>query len=148
MPWLTTGCYGEYDSHWVEPIVLEALMNGAGGILYFQFSYFADSPLDFYYHALAVMKLAPYEDLLINGEYSEVRDRTGKMLCSMVRRGNELLLLAGNYLRAEPSTAVMLPFCKAKVLDLNTGKSFAAGREFKFRVDPGKFGLFHITAVK
>ena len=32
---MTTGCYGEYDSHWVEPMVLEALMNGAGGILYF-----------------------------------------------------------------------------------------------------------------
>ena len=145
MPWLTTGCYGEYDSRWVEPIVLEALMNGAGGILYFQFSYFADSPLDFYYHALAVMKLAPYEDLLINGEYSEVRDRTGKMLCSVVRRGNEMLLLAGNYLKAEPSTAVTLPFGKAKGLDLNTGKSFSADREFEFRVEPGRFALFHIT---
>lgn len=146
MPWMTTGCYGEYDSHWVEPMVLEALMNGAGGILYFQYAYFADSPLDFYYHAMAVMKLAPYEDLLTCGEYSQVRDRTGKMLCSLVRRGNEMLLLAGNYFKTQPKTAVTLPFEKAEVLDLNTRKRFAANRDFEFNVKPGKFGLFYIKA--
>ena len=146
MPWMTTGCYGEYDSHWVEPMVLEALMNGAGGILYFQYAYFADSPLDFYYHAMAVMKLAPYEDLLTHGEYAEVKDRTGKMLCSMVRRGNELLLLAGNYFKTQPSTSIMLPFEKAEVLDLNIRKRFASNREFEFDVKPGEFGLFYIKA--
>ncbi|MBO5924210.1 MAG: hypothetical protein J6Q81_06815, partial [Lentisphaeria bacterium] len=73
LPWLSTGCYGEYDSYLVEPIVLEAFMNGAGGVLNYAFNHFADSPLDFYYHALAVMKLAPYEELLLKGEYPEVK---------------------------------------------------------------------------
>ncbi len=147
-PWLTTGCYGEYDSYLVEPIVLEALMNGAGGTLNFQFRYFTDSPLDFYYHALAVMKLAPYEDLLINGEYSGIESGNDKMLYSMVRRGDEMLLLAGNYFKAAPETVVTLPYGEAEVLDLNTRKSFSASRNFRFNVEPGRFRLFFIKAKK
>ena len=67
------------------------------------------------------------------------------MFYSAVRRGNEMLLLVGNYYKASPATCVTLPFGKAKVLDLNTGKSFSAPKEFRFEVEPGKFSLFYIT---
>ena len=144
MPWLSTGCYGEYDSYLVEPIVLEALMNGAGGILNYAFGYFTDSPLDFYYHAQAIMKLAPYEELLAQGEYPDCKGTNDKMFYSMVKNGNEMLLLVGNYYKAAPATCVTLPYGKAEVLDLNTQKSFSTGKDFKFNVEPGKFSLFYI----
>ena len=144
LPWLSTGCYGEYDSYLVEPIVLEAFMNGAGGVLNYAFNHFADSPLDFYYHALAVMKLAPYEELLLNCEHPEITGSNDKMFYSMAKRGNELLLLVGNYYRANPETTIKLPFAQASVLDLNTKEKSTAGSEFKINVEPGKFNLYYI----
>ncbi len=143
MPWLSTGCYGEYDSWIVEPIVLEALMNGANGILNFSFGYF-DTPLDFYYHALAVRKLAPYEEILLNGKFIDMTGTNSKMFYSMVQKGDEMLLLVGNYFKEAPATMVTLPYSKAEVLDLNTRKKFTADKNFKFNVEPGKFSLFHI----
>ncbi len=146
LPWLSTGCYGEYDSYLVEPIVLEAFMNGAGGVLNYAFNHFADSPLDFYYHALAVMKLAPYEELLIKGEYPEVKGSNDKMFYSMVKNGSEMLLLVGNYYKAAPETVVTLPVNKAEVLDLNTREKSTTGKDFKMSVEPGKFNLYYLKA--
>ena len=146
MPWLSTGCYGEYDSYLVEPIVLEALMNGSGGLLNYAFNHFADSPLDFYYHALAVMKLAPYEELLAGGEYLEITGSNDKQFYSMVKKGNELLLLVGNYYKADPATTVELPFAKAEVKDLNTGKVFNSGKSLNLNITPGGFGLYYVKS--
>ena len=146
MPWLSTGCYGEYDSYLVEPIVLEALMNGSGGILNYAFNHFADSPLDFYYHALAVMKLAPYEELLEKGEYSEIKGSNDKQFYSMVKNGGEMLLLVGNYYKADPATSVELPYDKVQVKDLNTGKVFSSGKTLKLNVERGGFGLYCIKS--
>ena len=146
MPWLSTGCYGEYDSYLVEPIVLEALMNGAGGILNYAFNHFADSPLDFYYHALAVMKLAPYEELLEKGEYPEIKGSNDKQFYSMVKNGSEMLLLVGNYYKADPATTVELPYAKVQVKDLNSGKVFSSGKTLKLDVERGGFGLYYIQS--
>ncbi len=143
MPWLSTGCYGEYDSCMVEPIVLEALMNGSCGILNYSFGYF-DTPLDFYYHALAVKKLAPYEEILLNGKFIDIEGSNKKMFYSMVQKDDEMLLLVGNYFKEAPATMVTLPYSKAEVLDLNTQKSFTASSKFNFNVEPGKFSLFYI----
>ena len=143
MPWLSTGCYGEYDSCMVEPIVLEALMNGSCGILNYSFGYF-DTPLDFYYHALAIKKLAPYEEILLNGKFIDIEGSNKKMFYSMVQKDDEMLLLVGNYFKEAPATMVTLPYSKAEVLDLNTQKSFTASSKFKFNVEPGKFSLFYI----
>ena len=118
-------------------------MNGSCGILNYSFGYF-DTPLDFYYHALAVKKLAPYEELLLNGKFEDIAGTNEKMFYSMVQNGDEMLLLVGNYYKAAPATCVKLPYGKADVLDLNTGKRFAAGQDFKFDVEPGKFSLFYI----
>jgi hypothetical protein len=143
MPWLSTGCYGEYDSYLVEPIVLEALMNGSCGILNYSFGYF-DTPLDFYYHALAIKKLAPYEEILLNGKFIDIEGTNKKMFYSMVQKDDEMLLLVGNYFKEAPATMVTLPYSKAEVLDLNTQKSFTTSQEFKFNVEAGKFSLFYI----
>ena len=107
---------------------------------------YADSPLDFYYHALAVMKLAPYEELLIKGEYPEVKGSNDKMFYSMVKNGSEMLLLVGNYYKAAPETVVTLPVNKAEVLDLNTREKSTTGKEFKMSVEPGKFNLYYLKA--
>ena len=92
------------------------------------------------------MKLAPYEELLIKGEYPEIKGSNGKMFYSMVKAGGEMLLLVGNYYKADPETVVTLPVKKAEVLDLNTRKKSVTNREFKMTVEPGKFNLYYLKA--
>lgn len=146
IPWLTTGCNAEYDSELIEPIVLEAFLNGAGGIWYFAYTHFADSPLDFFYHARAISKLAPFEDLLIHGEYGKITGSNTELFYSSVSDEKEALLLLGNYHRTAPETTVILPFSKVKsVRDLDTGKLLSAEKEQKLQVPRGKFVLLHIT---
>ena len=149
IPWLSPGCYGEFDSELVEPIVLEAFLNGAGGIWYYSFGDFADSPLDFYYHARAIAKLAPHEELLIHGKYGEIAGSNAGMFYSSVSDGKEALILMGNYFRADPATSVKLPFdTVASVRDLDTGKLLPPSKELSLQVPPGKFRLLHVTAGK
>ena len=147
IPWLSPGCYGEFDSRLVEPIVLEAFLNGAGGIWYYCFGDFADSPLDFWYHARAVAKLAPFEDLLIRGKYGQIAGSNPKMFYSSVSDEKEALILIGNYYRADPETTVELPFGTAgSVRDLDTGKTLPASKKLTLNVPPGGFRLLHVTA--
>lgn len=146
IPWLTTGCYGEFESYKVEPMVLEALLNGAGGVTYFQYNNFTDSPLDFYYHALALSYIRPYEDLIADGEVLEPEGSNDRHLYSAVRKGDEMLLLAGNYRRDPEATTVKLPFRKInKITDLCSGQEIKGGVDFQFDVPKGGIRLFHIT---
>ena len=146
IPWLSPGCYGEFDSELVEPIVLEAFLNGAGGIWYYSFGDFADSPLDFYYHARAIAKLAPYEELLIHGKYGEITGSNPHMFYSSVSDGKEALILIGNYFRTDPSASVQLPFSKvSSVKDLDTGKQFPSSKRLDLQIPQGKFLLLHVT---
>ena len=64
LPWLTAGCYGEFASEKIEPMIYEALLNGSVGITYYAFRHF-DTPLDFYYHAKALATIAPYEAFIV-----------------------------------------------------------------------------------
>jgi len=149
IPWLSPGCYGEFDSELVEPIVLEAFLNGSRGIWYYSFGDFADSPLDFYYHARAIAKLAPHEELLIRGKYGEIAGSNSRMFYSSVSDEKEALILIGNYFRANPATSVNLPFdTVGSVRDLDTGKLLPASKELTLEVQPGKFRLLHVTAGK
>ena len=146
VPWLTAGTYGEFDSYKMEQMVLEALMNGASGITYYKIENFYDSPLDFYYHAKALAEIRPYEDLVMDGVPTEITGSNAELTYSMLLKGNELLLMVGNYRGATPATTVKLPFKAKEVLDLREGKPVSAtGETIAFDVPKNEIRLFYIS---
>jgi hypothetical protein len=144
IPWLTTGCYGEFESYKVEQMVLEALMNGARGITYFGFSEFTDSPLDFYYHIKALAAVKDHEDLIMDGKVTDITGTNKDMVYSMLVNGNEALLLVGNYNNSTPETMVKLPFKPSVIKDLREGKIVTGGQNFKFNVPRSDIRLFYL----
>ena len=145
IPWLTAGTYGEFDSFKIEQMVLEALLNGAQGITYFQAGDFYDTPMDFYYHAKALAEIQPYEDLVMDGAVTEVKGSNPDLTYSMLVKGKEALLLVGNYRAAQPAVTVTLPFRPKQVLDLREGKKLKARKnELSFEVPKDGIRLFHI----
>lgn len=144
VPWLTTGCYGEFESYKVEQMVLEALMNGACGVTYFGFSEFTDSPLDFYYHAKALAAVKDYEDLIYEGVVTEITGSNKDMFYSMLVRGDEALLLVGNYNNSTPETTVELPFQPGIIKDLLAEKNDAGAKTFRFAVPRSDIRLFYL----
>ena len=146
IPWLTAGTYGEFDSYKIEQMVLEALLNGACGITYFQASDFYDTPMDFYYHAKALAEIQPYEDLVMDGAVTEVKGDNENLTYSMLVKGKEALLLVGNYKAAKPGGTVTLPFKPKQVLDLrdNAVKINAKGNSLSFAVPKDDIRLFYI----
>jgi hypothetical protein len=129
----------------MEQMVLESLLNGAGGVTYYCFGDFTDSPLDFYYHAKALAELRPYEDLVVDGEVCEPKGSNADLTYSAVKRGGELLLLVGNYRNAEPRTSLQIPFQKvAQIKDLRSGERVESGPAFTFDVPKGGIRLFYI----
>ena len=145
IPWLTAGTYGEFDSYKIEQMVLEALLNGANGITYFQASDFYDTPMDFYYHAKALAEIQPYEDLVMDGAVTEINGSNPDLTYSMLLKDNEALLLVGNYKAAPPATTVKLPFKPQQVLDLREGENLKAkGDMLSFEVPKDGIRLFHI----
>ncbi len=147
IPWLTAGTYGEFDSCKIEQMVLEALMNGAMGVTYFQAKDFYDSPLDFYYHAKALAELRPYENLLMGGKPLHVVGDNKEMTYSMIQNDREFLLLVGNYKSAKPKVKLTLPFVPESILDVRSGKNCRpSGRKFTFEVPKNDVRLFHIIS--
>ena len=144
IPWLTAGCYGEFDSYKMEQMVLEALLNGARGITYYSFDDFTDSPLDFYYHLKALAAIRPYEDLVMDGAVTEISGTNRDMTYSMLLKDGEALLLVGNYANSTPETSVRLPFKPGIVRDLHEGMGISAGQEFSFRVPRSGIRLFYL----
>ena len=146
IPWLTAGTYGEIDSYKIEQMVLEALMNGANGITYYKETDFYDTPMDFYYHAKALAEIQPYEDLVMDGAVTEVKGSNEDMTYSMLVKGNEALLLVGNYKGAKSATTVTLPFKPKQVLDLrdNGARLKPNGNALSFDVPKDEIRLFYI----
>jgi hypothetical protein len=144
VPWLSTGTYGELEPHKVEQMVLEALMNGATGITYYWYGDF-DTSLDFYYHAKALAEIAPYEDLIMDGKVIEPTGSNSAMTYSGIRKGNEMLLLIGNYAKTDPETVFVVPFSKVTtVKDLRSGKKLNSTANLKINVPRGDIRLLHI----
>jgi hypothetical protein len=145
IPWLTAGTHGEYAADKLEAVILETLLNGAGGFTYFRFWDF-DTPLDFYYHTKALNKIAPYEALLMDGSPIKVAATNRTLSYSAVRHENKMLLLVGNYRRINQATTVVtLPFKKVlKVVDLNSGKPISATIKLSISLPPDGFSLFYI----
>jgi hypothetical protein len=144
IPWLTGGAYGEFESYKLEYMIYESLLNGAEGITYYHFPDF-DTPMDYYYHAKALKTLAPLEDLIMDGKVLEPTGSNKKLYYSGVKKGNEMLLLVGNYNKAESETIVNLPFSSVnRVCDLLTSKKITSAKKLKLNVPKGKIRLLHI----
>ena len=145
---LTAGTYGEFAPELLEPMILESFLNGACGITYFKFTNF-DTPEDFYYHAAALAKLRPYEDLIAAGKPVTVNAVPAGIKTSALQNENDLLLLLGNYDGVEPQVRVTLPAPAAKMVDCNTGKTLKAdGKTLNVNVPAGKFRLIYIKFAK
>ena len=148
IPFLTAGTYGEYQSELLEPMILESFLNGAGGITYFKFADF-DTPEDFYYHACALAKLRPYEDLIAAGKPVTVSAAPAGIKTSALQDKNEILLLIGNYDGLAPQVSVTLPAAAAKAVDAADGKTLPVkGKVLKVNVPAGKFKLLYIQLAK
>ena len=150
IPWLTAGCYGEFSPDKMEQMVLEALMNGACGITYYSISNF-DTSLDFYYHAKALSMIAPYEDIIVEGDViTSLRGSNKKLTYSAIKKGNEMLLLIGNYKKVENgNTEISLPFkgiCAIKNLR-NDGETIRSKEIFKTNIPKGQIGLYYIKKI-
>ena len=145
IPWLTAGTYGEFDSYKLEHIILETLLNGAGGFTYYCFSDF-DTPLDYYSHAQALGKIAPYESLLADGEPVKISGSNSNLSYSAVRHGGRMLLMVGNYGKiSKTDTTIPLPFKKiSTIIDLNAGRTIQPANALSVSLQPDSFGLFYV----
>ena len=122
VPWLTGGAYGEFPPRKIEFMILEAFLNGACGITYCHFWDF-DTPMDFYYHAKALAEIAPYEDLIVEGDVLDITGTNKQLTYSAIRNKNEMLLLVGNYTKTKQTeTRLVLPFKNCVIKDLRENK--------------------------
>ena len=110
-----------------ESILVETLMNGAGGVQYFYALGF-ESPLDYYHVARAFALLAPYEDILLDGSLEEhVRGEAPGITFTARRLGERMLLLAGNYGAQRPAEdSLFVPGAQGVELLSDQGKAIVA----------------------
>lgn len=139
IPWLSAGTYGEFEPFKLEQMILEALFNGACGITYYCYTDF-ETPMDFYYHAKALAEIAPFEDLIMDGEILEPTGSNKQLSYSGIKQGNEMLLLIGNYQNMPGNTTYAAPFDKVtQIKDLRSGKALPA--ENPINIDVPKDGI-------
>ena len=127
-------------------MVLEAVLNGARGITYYCFQDF-DTPEDFYYHAKALVKLAPYQKLLKEGAPHSIQGSNPGLFYSAFQNQGKMLLLVGNYQgQANGVTTVALPFEEVQsVKDVSTGKEMPPGISLSLDVKSREFVLLEIN---
>jgi hypothetical protein len=148
IPWLSTGTYGEHDPKFVEPMVLEAILNGARGLTYYWFGDF--DPMDFYFHSKALKTLAPYEKLLRDGKPISYQGDNPNLHYTAFGSPSGVLLMVANY-SSSAQTKVNLPLVlkdakKAIVVDgapLKIGKNGVT-----IDVPPGEFRLVYMSDTK
>ena len=142
IPWLTAGTYGEIRPQFVEYIALEALLNGAGGMTYYAYWDF-DTPLEYAALAKALRMIAPYENLIMDGKLVEIK--VNGVDTSAICKGNEMLLLVGNYRRPDMKVPIKLPFKKVtSITDLRDGEKIAPANSIKLNVPRSSIRLLHV----
>jgi hypothetical protein len=146
VPWLSAGTYGEFEPYKLEYMILEAMLNGAQGITYYWWGDF-ETPWDYYYHAKALMHLAPYEDLIMDGEPVELTGSNDALTYSAIRNGDEMLILVGNYMNApDGTTTINLPFASVtSIEDARGDLRYANVPKLELSVEPQKIMLLHVV---
>ncbi len=142
-PWLTAGTYGEFEPAKMEPMIYEAMLNGAQGFGYYCFTDF-DTPLDFYYHAKALATLAPYQEILKNGKVWLGEGTNKELYYSGLHTDDSMLLLVGNYNKAAEETSVKPPLNPRSAVDLISGQTIPAASEINLQVPKGQFRLLYL----
>ena len=93
--------------------------------------------------ANALRMIAPYEDLVMDGELVEIP--VDGVNTSAIRKGNEMLLLVGNYRKPDMNVTLDLPFSKVEsIKDLRDGETFAPGKTLKLKVKRSDIRLLYI----
>ena len=145
IPWLTAGTYGEIEPRFREYSALESLFNGAGGFTYYIF-YDFDTPRDYYHLAKALKIIAPYEDLILDGEVIDLPSSQPGLYVSPILSGQELLLLVGNYQLPDTETEISLPFKTVKqIKNLYDDEVFPASPTLRLKLGKSSIRLLHIS---
>jgi len=140
IPWLSAGTYGEFEPRWMEPMVLEAILNGARGVTYYWFGNF--DPMDFYYHTKALAALAPYEKLLQDGKPIPYQGDNGALSYTAFASDSEALVLVGNYGHAAGTqVSLPLPVKSARQATVDGKPLTMNGDSVSLAVPPGEFRL-------
>ena len=147
VPWLSTGCYGEYEPSHTRDMILEALANGASGVTYYWYGHF--DAAHFKYHAEAVDLVAPVEDLFMDGKpltgLKCSHDRV--KLCGM-GVGNEMAVLVSSYQGVAAGTKVTVRTA-ARGRDAGVGPAheetgWRRGQRRQFHGGAGPSGRAHV----
>jgi hypothetical protein len=144
--WLTTGTYGEFPARKIEPMIYEVLFSGGSGFTYFAFQDF-DSPLDFLYHAKALKTIQPYENILWNGNFVDLKSDNKNLTVSAWQLKNEMVMMVRNYSSKKALSAnILLPFKgESEIKDIQTGKT-VKGDKIGIKLNYLSYKLFHIKA--
>jgi hypothetical protein len=124
LPWLTAGCYGEFDPVRTRDMILEAFANGANGITYYWYGHF--DAAHFKYHAEAVDIVAPVEDIFMDGKplVGLTCSKEKVKVCGM-GLGSDLVVLVSSYGGPAPGTKVTVQTSakgRLPVWDLHSGQ--------------------------
>jgi hypothetical protein len=105
IPWLTTGCYGEFDPVRTRDMILEAFANGANGITYYWYGHF--DAAHFKTHAEAIDLVAPIEDLFMDGKpLAGLKSSDERIKVCGMGLVNEMAVLVSNYRGVPAGTKV------------------------------------------
>lgn len=150
IPWLTGGAYGEFDSKWIEPMILETILNGARGFIYYAF---ADlDPQDYYFHAKALFELAPYQTLLSSGAPVTLTSSNTSLTSTCFKSSslNQALVLIGNYKSSTDATTTItspVSFSPGTVQDVVTSTYLTPSSQITVTVPGNGFVLLYYATA-
>ena len=149
IPWLSTGCYGEYDPSHTRDMVLEVFANGARGVTYYWYGHF--DAAHFKYHAEAVDLVAPIEDIFMDGKpLTGLRCSHEKIKVCGMGVGPEMAVLVSNYAGVSPDTVVQVTIpatVPTPVWEMDSGAKIAdltPGKPLELRLDKRTTQLYYL----
>ena len=153
IPWLSTGCYGEYDPLRTRDMILEAFANGSRGVTYYWYGHF--DAAHFQSHAEAINIVAPIEDIFMDGTpLTDLKCNHDKLkVCGMglgAGPSSEQAVLVSNYQGVARGTSVTIHTSAAPgtlVWDLHTAENLGAIQSdgtFDIQLDESAAHLFYI----
>jgi hypothetical protein len=147
---LSTGTFGEFPSFKVEQMVYEQVLN-EGGIDFYNLENF-DTPLDFYYFATALARLAPFEPLFASGRcLVDWGGLNRNLYYTAFANDDEALVLVGNYTSIVPErTRIFTPVgTPCTVTDLISGAAVEnLHGTVDLYIDPQDIRLLHVVRAE
>lgn len=131
-------------------MILEVILNGARGFIYYSFGDL--DPQDYYYHAKALEELAPYQYLLSYGAPMALTTSNSDLVTTCFRRSspNEALVLIGNYKSSSPATTTItspVSFSPGTVKNVLTGNHLTPASQITVTVPENGFVLLYYASA-